>query len=155
MSDLPAEAGSEPDDTTGIDQPLMLDVTWPAKSVMFSGPLPPPGLMAQYERLVPGSAERLFRLLEQTHERANLEQAHRHMGEDGEQALNKAGQRIALAITLVLIAVATLLTALDHDAVGGIIFSGTIVGVGALFYVGRRDQFERPPPPDQPSESAE
>lgn len=140
MTDLPAEAGEEPDDTTGIAQSLPLDITWAAEAVTFVGPLPPPELMAQYERLVPGSAERLFRILEKTHERADVEQRHRHDVENREHDLNKTGQRIAVGVSIALILVGALLTALGHDAVGGIIFSGTIVGVAALFYVARRSR---------------
>lgn len=42
----------------------------------FSGPLPPPKHLAEYERILPGAAERIFRMAEdQATHRRSLEQA--------------------------------------------------------------------------------
>lgn len=43
-----------------------------------SGPLPAPETLAEYEKILPGLAERIVRLAEQPHEEFTVEQRHRH-----------------------------------------------------------------------------
>jgi len=51
------------------------------QSVSFSGPLPPPNHLEQYERILPGAAERLLKMAEdQSLHRRNLETKVIHSG---------------------------------------------------------------------------
>lgn len=51
-------------------------------SESFSGPLPKPQHLAEYEAVVPGAAERIIRLAERKVELTEIEQSHRHGQED-------------------------------------------------------------------------
>jgi uncharacterized membrane protein len=44
----------------------------------YSGPLPAPEMLVQYDRALPGLAERIVRMAERPHEEMATEQAHRH-----------------------------------------------------------------------------
>lgn len=67
----------------------------------WQGPLPPPGALAQFEQIVPGSAERIIAMVER-------EQAHRQQHERQEQhALIgdfRRGQRLAFVLGIASIA---------------------------------------------------
>lgn len=54
----------------------------------WSGPLPPPATLEQYERLMPGAAQKLMDM-------AEAEQRHRHALESGQLALQQEGVRLA------------------------------------------------------------
>jgi uncharacterized membrane protein len=114
----------------------------------FSGPLPPPELLAEYEKSCPGAADRIIsiaekesehrRSIEQTLVRSETEQAAR----DSHEA--RRGQICALVITLSAI-VAGAYTALHgHEIARSIIGVGGIGGIVTSFLVGqaRRNQNE-------------
>ncbi|MCS6811316.1 MAG: DUF2335 domain-containing protein [Tepidimonas sp.] len=54
----------------------------------WAGPLPPPATLEQFERIVPGAAQRLLAM-------AETEQKHRHAIESGQLALQQEGVRLA------------------------------------------------------------
>jgi len=66
-----------------------------AEAWRFAGPLPPPELFAEYDRVLPGSAERILAMAER-------EQKHRHdvvsRGQQDEHTLAKRGQAIAAVL---------------------------------------------------------
>ena len=95
-----------------------------------SGPLPPPAMYSEYERALPGSAERILAMAEK-------EQDHRIKWEG--IALNtsareaKLGQWLGFAIAVACIGAAIFLAVSGHDVVAGII----ALGAGAVGLVGR------------------
>jgi uncharacterized membrane protein len=119
----------------------------------FSGPLPPPELLGQYEKLCPGSSDRIIRLaeeeaihrrsIEQSLVRTDMEQAERDSHE------SRRGQVCALVITL------TAIGAGAYTAIAGHEFAGSIIGVGGIgsivttFLIGRSQQSPVPAPPPQ------
>jgi uncharacterized membrane protein len=107
----------------------------------FSGPVPPPNLLAGYENVCPGLANRIFKMaeVEADHRRkletsvvdANIQHNCRNSSE------SRRGQIFALIITLAGL-VAGCYTALQgHDVAGGILGVGGMGGIVTTFVLGR------------------
>jgi uncharacterized membrane protein len=101
----------------------------------FSGPLPPPEMLAEYERALPGCAERIVKMVE-------TEGDHRRECETrivrADIRLSHIGQVMALVIALSALALAGLLL-YDNKKIGGL--ASLIIGLGTLagvFFYARR-----------------
>lgn len=101
----------------------------------FSGPLPHPDIITEYERVLSGSAERIFSMAEK-------EQAFRHITQNnavtGAVTRDKRGQWMGFIVTLCVLLIATIFAYL-----GEIIFAATLIGVDLLglttvFVLGRQ-----------------
>lgn len=118
----------------------------------ISGPIPPPDVLADYERLLPGSANRIIRM-------AEAEQAHRHALQskaidariiDANAARKEArmGQFLGLAIGLVGLAAAVIIACLVRGSggatVASIVGGSTVIGLVTIFILGRRLPQESP-----------
>jgi uncharacterized membrane protein len=103
-------------------------------SYSFSGPLPPPQMLAGYERVQPGLAERLVSMTER-------EQAFRHTAEqkmiDNDVARSRNGQWFAFIIAVLLALIAGGLIYTDHDMAGAFLGTVDIVGLVAVFITGK------------------
>jgi uncharacterized membrane protein len=103
----------------------------------FEGPLPPPEILAEYDRLIPQGAERLMRLLEaQTHHRHERET---HLAKS-QAELSARGQVIGSGLCLVFGVIGWTLSMNGHDTVAGLLFSTTILGLVTVFVLGRAPQ---------------
>lgn len=92
----------------------------------FSGPLPPPGILEHYERILPGAAERIMRKFElQTEHRLEIEKAVIRTGNFKEIAGMFFG--FIIAMTTVLGGIYTAIV--GHPWLGG---SLSFVGLAAL-----------------------
>lgn len=111
------------------------------KQETFSGPMPPPMLLKEYQNLIPDAPERILKM-------AELEQEHRikvdneMLRQSGISILemskaNKSSQFFAFILTLILIISGVVLTIKGFPWVGGTIFGTTIVGVVAVFITGK------------------
>jgi uncharacterized membrane protein len=116
-----------------------------AKLETHSGPLPPPAVLAGYDQIVPGSAERIIAMSErQSEHRQSLEK--QVINSDIRQAWG--GMLCALVIALAGLAVAAYCTINGHDQVGGIIGGATIVSLVGTFVYGtaqRKKEKQNPP----------
>lgn len=107
----------------------------------FSGPLPPPSIIAGYEDILPGSADRIFTMAEN-------EQKHRHEVENDIVQANFQLQRWGLlagfSIVVGVLIVSGLLTSQDQGLLG---FAGVLTAVGTVvsifYYAQGRKQKER------------
>lgn len=108
----------------------------------FSGPIPPPNLLQEYDKAFPGSAERIVKM-------AEVEQAHRHAREHAEAELQISihngiklettlGQFFALIIGVVAIIAGTIAGVHGAQFVGTVIGGGGVGGLVTAFIVGRR-----------------
>jgi uncharacterized membrane protein len=110
-------------------------------SAQFQGPVPPPQVMAGYEEIVPGAADRLIAMAER-------EQAHRHQQQ--ERLLNaqitdarqdrleaRVGQIFALIIGLGSISAGATTAVLGAAIAGGFIGTGGVATLAAVFIMGR------------------
>lgn len=100
----------------------------------FVGPLPTPDLLAGYEQVVPGAAERLLAMAEADakHQREIEFAALR-----AEDSSVRRGQWLGFTIALVALTVSILALYLGSPWVAGIIGGATAVGLVSAFVIGR------------------
>lgn len=103
----------------------------------YSGPIPPPSILREFDSLIPGTAERIIRSFEQ-------EQAHRQRVEldvasaniriaEGTLNERRRGQTMAAGMGCLLLAATVLLSLLGHETVAGILGGTALVAVIGLF----------------------
>lgn len=101
----------------------------------FSGPLPPPQVLAGYDDVVAGAAERILAMAEK-------EQLHRHEMDStallGEINNDKRGQRFGLGIAVLFGVIALVLGLSGKQWLGGIIATVDLVALVMVFVLGRR-----------------
>lgn len=104
-------------------------------SRQFSGPLPPPEMLDQYNQVEPGAANRILRMAEK-------EQSHRHDRESeavaGEIAKDRRGQNYALLVSMTIILGSIGLIAIGEQIYGTVLAGGTLIGLAGTFIAGRR-----------------
>lgn len=112
------------------------DVREPSHTVhaSFSGPLPPPSLLQQYDKIQPGFAERIMALTE-------TEAAHvRDMDRKGLWAAiweARLGQVFGLTIGLAAIFAGTYAAVEGQPLAGGFIGGAGVIGLVTAFIIGR------------------
>ena len=111
-------------------------------SERHSGPLPPPHQLQEYENILPGSAERIFRIAER-------EQAHRHEMQHTEMGLRseavdhvksreKHGQFIGAILSLGVLALSTYLASEKQYWLSVALTTANLVAIAGVFALGRR-----------------
>lgn len=104
-----------------------------------SGPLPAPEALLEYDRIVPGAAERILHMAEK-------QQSHRHEQEklDLNEGVKYArrGQWMAFTITTAAFVVGTYLAFTGHPTVASILFGGVLVGIVVAFLGSRKTSKE-------------
>ena len=148
---LPPVPASEPDIPRRDSKPGKVSaVSESIRFSGFSGPLPPPEVLGQYEKLCPGPSDRIIRLaeeeamhrrsIEQSIARTEMEQAKR----DSDEA--RRGQLCALLITLAAIGAGAYTAIAGHEVAGSIIGVGGIGSIVTTFLIGRSQQESVPAP---------
>lgn len=107
------------------------------ESVEWSGPLPPPGILAEYERVLPGSAERIFGAFEQQGD-------HRRKLETsvvvGGGRRSWTGQLLGFVVVIAFLIVSAWLIDRGHSVAGTIIGTVDLASVAGVFVYGRYSQ---------------
>lgn len=100
----------------------------------FSGPLPPPNVLASYDKVIDGAAERILKMAEK-------EQQHRHETDScallGEINKDKRGQQFGFGIAILFGLIAFILGLTGQPWLGGIIATVDLVALVAVFVLGR------------------
>ena len=101
----------------------------------FSGPIPPPKILNQYEGVHEGLANRIVSMAEK-------EQNHRHgietLAVKGEINKDKRGQTYAIIASLSIIIGSMILIYLGHDKSGSFLVGSTLTGLAYIFITGRK-----------------
>jgi uncharacterized membrane protein len=111
------------------------------RSVELSGPIPSPAVLGQYERLVPGTAERLIKMAEK-------EQNHRHEMDmkvasaqindlRRNRLENNLGQVFGLVIGLTAIMAGSFTAIKGSQLAGGLIGTAGVAGLVSAFVLGK------------------
>jgi uncharacterized membrane protein len=107
---------------------------------MYSGPIPPPAIMAEWEKLLPGSADRILKMAEK-------QSAHRIAIEakvvDSDVRRSDRGLVFGFIIALVMIIGGLITVGLGHDWAGVAVITGSLIGVVGLFvyaYISRETE---------------
>lgn len=109
--------------------------------VQYSGPIPPPAMLGEYDKIVPGAADRMLKMAElQEAHRHSLEKAHVH----GNLISQYVGQVSGLLIGLAGIGSGTFLLYSGRSLEGFGAMFGPLAGLAAVFLIGRwRQERER------------
>lgn len=107
------------------------------ESHIFSGPLPPPETLAQYEKILPGAADKIFKMAhEQQQHRFELDNATINLNKDLIKSKQR-GQIIGGLLVLFLAIIGLICTLTAHDSVAKAIYITTIIGVAGIFVVNK------------------
>ncbi|MCS2146891.1 DUF2335 domain-containing protein [Scandinavium manionii] len=101
----------------------------------FSGPLPPPEIIRDYDQILPGGAERIFAMAEK-------EQAHRHEMDstavNGAIRKDKRGQWMGFSIAFIILAIASVFAWRGNTTFAGSLIAIDLLGLVSIFVLGRR-----------------
>lgn len=101
----------------------------------FTGPLPPPQYLHQYEQTLPGAAERIFAIAEKQQEHR---QAMEKTGLKSVTRQTTRAQWMAFILTILFSVIATWMVVTGFQTIGIIIFGTTIAAVITAFIAGSR-----------------
>ncbi|WP_311945309.1 DUF2335 domain-containing protein [Halomonas piscis] len=109
----------------------------------FSGPLPPPGVMADYDRIVPGAAERILQMAEreQDFRHRGDERAHEYLKDElrTSSITQRIGQVAGTCIALGSLLVACFAFSVGASGYGVAIVFAEIAVLSGIFVLSRRD----------------
>jgi uncharacterized membrane protein len=119
-------------------------------SLSFSGPLPPPEILARYDDALPGCVDRILRMTEEQgkHDRSMQQRALQYTYYE-----RVIGQLFGLIIGLVAIGCGTYAIVNGAQIAGTIIAGVGLAGLVSVFVVGRKTQDEQPE--DEPKPTSE
>ncbi len=107
------------------------------QTLSFSGPIPPPAVLREYNEILPGAAERILRS-------AEIQSTHRQELEKiivtGDDKRATRGQIFAGCISLVILSFSFILILFDKVLVGSIFGGGTILTLIGFFIYGKRSE---------------
>jgi uncharacterized membrane protein len=116
-----------------------LQVSTQTTTITHSGPLPPAEELMEYERVIPGGAERLLVMAEN-------QSAHRIAIEKQviaeQQRQSALGQRYGFILGLVGLSLGALISCLGHDWVGVTIAGATLTSLVSVFVLGKAQQMK-------------
>ena len=116
-------------------------VTATASMSTFSGPLPRPEILAQYDKVLPGLAERIVSMAERREE--HQQSIEKTVVEGGSKRADR-GLIIGAIVAIILILCGTFLVYNGHDWAGTTLVVATIVGlVGVFVYNTQKRKSER------------
>lgn len=132
------EASTVPDENSpGVTSPRRIRETAVAVSVGWSGPLPPPELLRQYDEVVPGLANQIA-------EQARIEPGRLHeLNEDALKAATEYGRRgqwMGFLVLMAILGVSVFAIKQGAWVVAGIALSGIVSAAGAFVFSALRKQ---------------
>ena len=131
---------SETSDASEISDIMVLQRT----TEISQGPLPPPKILKEYDKIVKDGAERIMRMAEKEQE-SRLEEK-RLNGESNRRLMErkidyfKRGQWMALVVAFIMIGMTILFAFSDFMTLAIITLSSSLVGVTALFVYSNSQQ---------------
>lgn len=144
-ADVPQEIVRELEDIPEELRPRMIEKVH-AIIAAYSGPLPPPSVLAGYEQIKRGTAERVIAMAErQAAHRQTMEQKlveaeiEDHRADRRERRL---GQWLGFSIGSLAILAGSLTATYGNPWAGGLIGAGGVVGLVSVFVLGRRAEKE-------------
>ena len=124
-----------------------------AMGYMFMGPCPPPEMLAAYEAIEPGMADRILRQGEsQTAHRQEMESKlldFEHEDRKEARSQSRLGLYLGAAVVALGFATAIVMAALGYEVLAGLFGAGDIALLVGVFVYGSRGQKGLPPRPSQ------
>lgn len=122
------------DDVTGVQPP---GPTFEVRAAHFSGPLPPPALLRQYDELLPGCADRILSMVESN---SRHRQALEAKVVDATCKVATRGQVLGFALAFTVIVLGAGLIHSGHETQGFAMIVGTATSLIGAFMWGRLRQ---------------
>lgn len=101
----------------------------------FSGPIPPPEILAGYQSILPDAPERILIMAEK-------EQAHRHSLENDEMKSSvkqtSIGQIMGVCLSGMFGVISLVLGLYGHDWLAGVLGSSTVISLAVIFVLNQR-----------------
>lgn len=101
----------------------------------FSGPIPPPEILAGYQSILPDAPERILKMAEK-------EQSHRHSLEDDEVKSSikqtSIGQIMGFCLSGMFGVISLVLGLYGHDGLAGVLGSTTLISLAVIFVLNQR-----------------
>lgn len=103
----------------------------------FSGPIPSPVILEQYEKFLPGAAERILSMAESDakHQR-DIEMAAINF----QAQENRRGQYFSVFVVAIAFITSGVALALGHPDAASVIGGTTVVGLATAFVIGRKSK---------------
>lgn len=118
----------------GLDEKKFQRIVHAAVEQRFSGPIPHPDILAHYNNIVPGAAERIIQM-------AESEKEHRHHIEKSALQADiseaRLGQIFAFLIGITAIIAGAYTAVAGEPLAGGFIGGGGVIGLVSVFIWGR------------------
>jgi uncharacterized membrane protein len=131
---MPVVAKSSQQDDPLHHQPIVAGMS---VSTTYSGPIPPPEFLKQYNEIEPGSAARILAMAEQqTKHRISLEK----MVVSAEIKRSWWGLVAGFVISMSFLIGGCIVIALGHDAAGGTIATTAVVSLTTVFVYGTKQR---------------
>lgn len=147
MEDVPRDQVKEDEDTSS-DKELIVPTDSEGglvegllryERLRFTGPLPPPALLAEYEDIEPGFANRIMTMTERNGEhRREMERTNRQES----NKLANLGLKLGATVTVVAFLTSIALAALGAEWAASIVGGGTIVSLAGTFVYGSRGHWQ-------------
>lgn len=123
LEDLPEEKRS-----------VLVKAIFGMEQKLYSGPLPPPEDFREYEKVLPGTTDRIVTMVEkQTEHRIEIEK--KAVTENLRQT--RHGQWIGAGLCLFFGVAGCFLSYTGHDALAALVFGTTILGIATVFVLNR------------------
>ncbi len=119
----------QPGSDTDVDESGLIQMQGAFSA--YSGPIPPPQALRDFEEVCPGLADRIVKMAEKTQD-ANIRDI------DNRHRETTIGQISGLVATLSMAAVAIVALLKNFPSVAGIVCSTTIVALATVFLVGKK-----------------
>ncbi len=97
----------------------------------FSGPIPPPEMLIQYNQASPGAADRIITMAEK-------EQQHRHSNDTVDNKVKIRGQWMGIISLSLILLLAAYLAHLGHPGLAVSLAIGTVASVVGIFVLGKK-----------------
>jgi len=103
----------------------------------FSGPLPTPAILEQYDHLLPGAAERILSMAEND---ASHQRDIEITALNAQARENRRGQYCGVFVVVIAFATAIVALSLGHPTAASVIGGTTVVGLATAFAIGRKSK---------------
>jgi uncharacterized membrane protein len=134
----------QPENTNPIPQQQERVISGRLEVSQYSGPLPDPEILARYEKVLPGAAERTFRLVESEQEHRHRMQEKQLDAEIADQKIvrniEKRGPILALVVAAIVMGVSVTTALNGKEATASVIGGGGLIALVTAFIQGRKPQ---------------
>jgi len=103
----------------------------------YHGPIPPPEELEKFDRIVPGSASKIFdQFIKQSDHRMNLEKK----VIESQSRQSERGQHYGFIITILFLVASFILGLKGYGVVASILGGSTVIALATLFITGKKKQ---------------